>query len=396
MLRTFILALMVICTNMAGCLSDNSKQNQFVWPDRDEVPCEILHSEDVLACTEYLSGFETPILSKQNPVEPEIWIVDLNGMIVSWDGEIKRDVANLTEIVSRCHNEQGLLGMEFTDDFETSNEIIISYVENGTCEGENQSDLILATASVVDGMISTNSIQILREIDEPYRNHNGGHLLAVGNNQYLWGVGDGGYHNDPHDNGQDASTPLGALHLFEYHNGTMQPVVERTDGGDPYVLHHGLRNPWRFDLDAQGRLWLTDVGQNCWEEINLFSMDEPANFGWNTREGQHEFGSGTCDEEVSEPSEGLIDPIHEYVHQGGNCSITGGFWMEWGPTILQDGYLFGDFCSGTIWSLKQTDEGWESVYIDTTRIMIVGFGQGLEGELLMFSWTGAIYELGDV
>ena len=70
--------------------------------------------------------------------------------------------------------------------------------------------------------------------------------------------------------------------------------------------------------------------------------------------------------------------------------------MDWGPDILQEGYLFGDFCSGTIWSLKQTDEGWGSEYIDTTGIMIAGFGQGLNGELLLFSWMGTIYELGDV
>ncbi len=394
--RTLLLALMLISTNMAGCIFDNSNENQFEWPDRSESLCEILHSVNELVCTEYLSGFETPILSQQHPVEDEIWIVDLNGMIVAWNGEIKRNVANLTGIVSRCHNEQGLLGMVFTDDFETSNEILLSYVETGTCEGENQSGLILATASVVDGKISADSIQILRNIDEPYRNHNGGHLLAVGNNQYLWGVGDGGDYNDPHDNGQDTATPLGALHLFEYQNGTMQPVVERVDGGDQYVFHHGLRNPWRFDLDAQGRLWLTDVGQNCWEEINLISMDESANFGWSTREGQHEFETGTCDSESSEPAEGFIDPVHEYSHQDGNCSITGGFWMDWGPSILHDGYLFGDFCSGSIWSLKQTDEGWESEYIGSTGIMIVGFGQGLNGELLMFSWRGSIYKLDDV
>jgi hypothetical protein len=70
--------------------------------------------------------------------------------------------------------------------------------------------------------------------------------------------------------------------------------------------------------------------------------------------------------------------------------------MDWGPSILHDGYLFGDFCSGSIWSLKQTDEGWESEYIGSTGIMIVGFGQGLNGELLMFSWRGSIYKLDDV
>ncbi len=396
MLRTVLLTLMLVFTNMAGCLSEKPTQSQFEWPDRVETPCEIRNSEDALACTEYLSGFETPILSKQHPSEPEIWIVDLSGKIVSWDGEIKRNVANLSGIISNCHNEQGLLGMEFTDDFETSNEILVSYVENGTCEGENKSDLILATAVVVDGAVSANSIQILREIDQPYRNHNGGHLLAVGNNQYLWGVGDGGYHNDPQGHGQNASTPLGAIHLFEYQNGTMQPVVERTDGGDQYVLHHGLRNPWRFDLDVENRLWLTDVGQYCWEEINLFSIDEPGNFGWNTREGKHELGAGGCDSESSEPGEGLIDPIHEYGHQDGNCSITGGFWMDWGPSILLDGYLFGDFCSGSIWSLEQAGDSWNSEYIGTTGVMIVGFGKGLDDELLIFSWTGTIYQLSDV
>jgi glucose/arabinose dehydrogenase len=327
-----------------------------------------------------------------------LWILYLSGNITSWDGNSTRVVASLDDIVNRCHYEQGLLGMAFDDDYENTSTVLLSYVENGTCTGPNLSGVILAEAKIENGVLNQSSIVILREIGDQKRNHNGGHLLSIGNNQYLWGLGDGGGSNDPNSNGQNLSSPHGAIHLFQYVNGTMSPVLNNTEG-DPYLLHSGLRNPWRFDVDPNGGLWIADVGQSCWEEINLVTISEPANLGWSEREGFHEFiVDSDCEQEMTPKDDNFTDPVAVYSHNSGRgfCSVSGGYWMDWGPPSLQGGYMYGDFCTGTIWLIKQTDDGWLPEEIDTTGTMIVGFGRGLSDELLVFSWAGTIYEISEV
>ena len=213
-------------------------------------------------------------------------------MIKSWDGENLEDVADLSNLVSRCHMEQGLLGISFDSDYAESKIVLLSYVEDGTCEGENQSDLVLSSAKIGDtGVMDMDSITVLKRIEQPYRNHNGGYLLHAGNGNYLWGVGDGGSANDPHGNGQDPSNPLGTIQLFEFRGNEMVAVLDNSTG-DPFVLHYGLRNPWRFDVSDDGDLWIADVGQNCWEEVNLVTLDKRSNLGWGDREGFQEFYEG--------------------------------------------------------------------------------------------------------
>ena len=164
-----------------------------------------------------------------------------------------------------------------------------------------------------------------------------------------------------------------------------------------YVLHYGLRNPWKFDIDNSGQLWIADVGQYCYEEINLVPIFDQTNFGWSQREGMHNYDpSDDCTSAATTPDDSnLTDPIVEYAHTGGNCSITGGFWMDWGPNSLQGGYIYGDFCTGAIWKISQNNGNWEANFITSVGTYITGFGQGINDELLIFSWTGAIYSLAD-
>ena len=231
------------------------------------------------------------------------------------------------------------------------------------------------------------------EIEQPKRNHNGGHVLSLENGNYLWGLGDGGGRFDPDGNGQNNSNLLGSILLFSYNNETITPVLEN-NGSNPFILHHGLRNPWRFDVDPEDRLWIADVGQNCWEEVNLVSMTEQKNMGWAIMEGFFPI-SENCDnsENFSSDVDEFTEPVFTYSHEGGNCSITGGFWMNWGPEILRDGYLFGDFCTGNIWLLKQEDGAWVDSHIGTSGGMIVGFGRGLNDDLLVFHWTGEVIQI---
>ena len=287
--------------------------------------------------------------------------------------------------------------MAFADSSNGSQNVLLSYIEEGSCDGPNDSDLLLSSATInSDGTIDMSSITVLKTVEQPFRNHNGGHLLNIGNNEYLWGLGDGGSGYDPDGNGQDPNTELGSILYFTFSQGEVSPILQG-DSGDPFVLHYGLRNPWRFDLDSNERLWIADVGQSCWEEINLVTMDNQANLGWAEMEGaQPVDDSAPCDStnENYSNDEGYTMPVATYGHTGGNCSITGGFWMDWGPEDLRDGYLYGDFCSGSIWILKEENGEWSQNYIGSSGGMIVGFGQGLDGELLAFHWTGEIVQIG--
>ena len=123
-------------------------------------------------------------------------------------------------------------------------------------------------------------------------------------------------------------------------------------------------------------------------------MTEQKNMGWAIMEGFFPI-SENCDnsENFSSDVDEFTGPVFTYSHEGGNCSITGGFWMNWGPEILRDGYLFGDFCTGNIWLLKQENGAWVDRHIGTSGGMIVGFGRGLNDDLLVFHWTGEVIQI---
>ncbi|MEC7503141.1 MAG: PQQ-dependent sugar dehydrogenase [Candidatus Thermoplasmatota archaeon] len=373
-----------------GCFGGDSDDG-FEWPDPISDGC---HVDYDLECSTLLQLGETAHHSLINPLDGKMWIIFLGGMIKSWDGENLEDVADLSDLVSRCHMEQGLLGISFDSDYVESKIVLLSYVEDGTCEGENQSDLVLSSAKIGDaGVMDMDSITVLKRIEQPYRNHNGGYLLHVGNGNYLWGVGDGGSANDPHGNGQDPSNPLGTIQLFEFRGNEIVAVLDNSTG-DPFVLHYGLRNPWRFDVSDDGDLWIADVGQNCWEEVNLVTLDKRSNLGWGDREGFQEFYEGvSCTEEKGVSDIDVTDPILAYPHQEGNCSITGGYWMDWGPESLRNGYIYGDFCTGSIWIIEEIDGEWTETKIGNSGGMIVGFGEGMNGEIIVFHWTGDIVEI---
>ena len=388
-----LLSLLILSSSLAGCLSE---EEEYVWPVPEIWDCSLEEAYN-LTCSKYLEGFDSPILSLNHPTKNETWIFGLSGIIRSWNGNSISEISDMSSMVGNCHAEQGLLGASFADDFVESGFVFLSYVEDGACDGPNESALILASVRVGSGgTIDLSTHEVLFEIEQPFRNHNGGHILGIGDNQYLWGVGDGGSSFDPQGNGQDPNTTLGSILLFSFIDGEVSPVVEDPIG-DPYVLHYGLRNPWRFDYDAEGRLWIADVGQNCWEEVSLVSLGTQENLGWSKMEGPQIVNSSSpCNLGENNPSEevGLTGPVAAYPHTGGNCSITGGFWMDWGPKELMDGYLYGDFCTGSIWILREVGGEWVEYLVGSSGGMIVGFRKGLAEELLVFHWTGEIIQIG--
>jgi glucose/arabinose dehydrogenase len=236
----------------------------------------------------------------------------------------------------------------------------------------------------------------LLSVDQPFANHNGG-VVAFGPDGYLYlGLGDGGSGGDPQGNAQSLDTLLGKILRLDVDAG--DPYVIPPDnpfadvGGRPEIWAYGLRNPWRFSFDRlNGDLYIGDVGQNAWEEIDFLPAGHPggANFGWDYREGAHPF-EGT-------PPAGLelIDPVVEYSLSGANCAVTGGYVYR-GQNLpdFHGVYLYGDFCSGVVWGLLRLPDGsWQNAALFETGANITSFGQDEAGEIYLVDRQGSIYHL---
>jgi glucose/arabinose dehydrogenase len=241
------------------------------------------------------------------------------------------------------------------------------------------------------------SEEIVLAVQQPYANHNGGQL-AFGPDGYLYiGMGDGGSANDPYGNGQKMSTLLGKLLRIDVESGVRpyavppsNPFVGKKEVR-PEIWASGLRNPWRFSFDrATGDLFIADVGQNRFEEVNVqpASSKGGENYGWNVLEGSHCLRSKTCD------TAGLVPPAAEYDH-GRGCSVTGG--MVYRGKVLphfQGNYVYGDYCSGRIWGMREEDGRWNPAELADTRLSISTFGEDEAGEVYVADHSnGGIYRL---
>ena len=281
--------------------------------------------------------------------------------------------------------ERGLLGLAFHPSFE-SNRKLFAYFTNGG------GDLVIAefTANSARTSVPVATYDPILTIEHSSRsNHNGGQLL-FGPDGYLYiFTGDGGGGGDPDENGQRATTHLGkVLRVAPNLSG------EYTTPANPFgglVWDIGLRNPWRASFDrATGQLWIADVGQGSYEEINR----EPAasggrNYGWDCREGKHWFETTGCDTSAPYP---YVDPLAEYTHVNGNCSVTGGYVYR--GTVQEDfvgQYVLGDYCSGRLWTISAN--GSSLVFHRDTSALISSFGEAENGEIYMTDHAGRLYRV---
>ena len=276
----------------------------------------------------------TPVGSISQPVAGAVWPGDPGSLYVaSQSGRVfllkngasslRLDIAN--EITAG--GERGLLGIAFSPD---GGSLAVSFTD---LQGDNQ---LVLFAMNGNGTVNTNQRRPLLEVLHPtYANHNGGGVLYGPDGFIYWGLGDGGGGGDPFAYGQNPNTFRGKLVRID-------PGL-----GAAVNAHIGLRNPWRFSFDrATSDLYIADVGQNAYEEINwLPAGSGSANFGWSLREGLHPYNGG------ARPA-GNVDPIFEYPHSGGRCSITGGYVYR-GANIpaLSGAYLFADACEGQLHAL---------------------------------------------
>lgn len=324
------------------------------------------------------------------------------------------DVTTFLDITAKVNTagEGGFLGMAFHPQWPAKKEVYVSYTETGT--GSNPLRSVIARYVSTDNGLTlddTNEERLLL-LDQPYSNHDGGHL-EFGPDGYLYiGFGDGGSGGDPLGSGQRLNTLLGkmlridvdvpfaqkygipATNPFAADNtpcnvsSAASSAPTGTRCGEIYAW--GLRNPWRWSFDTQsGELWVGDVGQNAYEEVDRVVLG--GNYGWNTREGFHCYSPMTgCS------TAGLLDPLVEYDHSLGQ-SITGGYVYR-GTAIpgLAGQFIYGDYQTGRIWALtyNSSTAKYEGTLLQASNIAIGSFGQTLDGEVyVLHLFAGQIFQL---
>ena len=337
-------------------------------------------------------GFASPVVIT-NAGDERVFVVEQRGVIWSLTAgaRAERPFLDISDRV-RAGGERGLLGLAFPGDHAMTGRFYVYYTD---LQGDTVVSRFVADGDSADPA----GEQVLLTQQQPFGNHNGGQL-AFGPDGYLYvGLGDGGSGGDPQDNGQDLGTLLGKLLRIDVSgDGYLAPPDNPfvgTDGARPEIWAYGLRNPWRFSFDyASGDLFIADVGQNAFEEVNLQSAGSTGgeNYGWNVMEGAvcFEPRSG-CDES------GLVLPIITYPHGGEwGRSISGGYVYR-GTTApsLEGAYVFADYVSGRIWTAR-ADDGWQPRLLLDSGLNISTFGVGHDGELYVADHSsGAIYQLTD-
>ncbi len=293
--------------------------------------------------------------------------------------------------------EMGLLGLAFHPKLAENPYFYVDYVD------KNQNTIVarytIKNMSEESWGADSSSEKVLLKIKQPYANHNGGGL-AFGPDGYLYiGMGDGGSHGDPQNRAQNRNELLGKLLRIDVDGGdpysSPKDNMFASGGGRAEIWAMGLRNPWRFSFDRKtGDLYIADVGQGDWEEINFKSAASKAdlNYGWRCYEGSHKFNTAGC-----QAASTYINPIIEYNHDDGRCSVTGGYVYRGTAFPALDGkYFYGDYCTGDLYYTEQVSGMWDTTPVAQTGHRITTFGEDSAGELYMASYkSGTIFQITD-
>ena len=316
-----------------------------------------------------------------------LYVVEKGGRIEALrDGRVAAaPVLDVSSLVS-TGGEQGLLGAAFSPG---GDHLYVDYTDvNG--------DTRVVEYAFEGGRAVPASARLLLAVDQPYANHNGGHL-AFGPGGFLYiAMGDGGSGGDPHGNAQRLDTLLGKILRIDPRPSSGRPYTVPADnpfvgrqGARGEIWAYGLRNPWRFSFDAAtSALWIGDVGQGEREEVSAAAADSRGgeNYGWNRYEGTRPYAGGG--------TEGLVAPVYDYARSEGNCAVTGGYVYR-GERIagLRGRYLFADFCRGEVLTLVPGPGGMEARRLGPQVEALASFGEDQDGELYALSLTSGLYRL---
>jgi glucose/arabinose dehydrogenase len=337
---------------------------------------------------EHVTDLEQPVAMAVRSGDPSLYFAEKVGQIVALrEGGDLDVVLDLTREVS-LGSEQGLLGLAFSPDGR------FVYANFTDVQGDTR----VVEWRFGEGGVRLGSRREVLFVDQPFSNHNGGNLV-FGPDGYLYiGLGDGGSGGDPNGNGQSLSTLLGKMLRISPRPAGSEPYETPSDnpfvgheGARPEIWAYGLRNPWRYSFDrATEDLWIGDVGQNAWEEVDV----EPAgssgglNYGWDMFEGSHPFEGGSEDDDT-------VAPVYEYPTGDGTCAVTGGYVYR-GRDIPQlvGAYVFADFCRGRLEAFRLRDgrvRGHDE--LGPTVASLASFGEDADGELYVLSLSGPVFRL---
>jgi glucose/arabinose dehydrogenase len=335
-----------------------------------EGPAEVVLTGSVVA------ELDEPIALLPRPGDDLVWVAERAGTIRRLEkaptGELSpvgEPVLDITDQTS-TESERGLLGMAFSIDGS------VLYVSHTDADGNSR----VASYDVVDETVDAGTRTELLLVEQPFPNHNGGHIVVTPEDDLWLGLGDGGAADDPENRAQDPDTLLGKL-----------VRVDTSGGADHQIVASGLRNPWRFSLADDGMVWIADVGQNAIEEINRIPEEDLAgsNFGWSGYEGNEPYLDG----DGRRPADPVM-PVFTYTHDGGNCSITGGFTVQGDDLGLEGAYLFADYCAGQVRALVPGAEG--SLSERDLGIDVAGpvsFGTDADGDAYVLSAEGSVVRI---
>lgn len=349
-------------------------------------------SKDFLSVFSFLPSLKSPVfLTHAGDQSGRTFVVEQSGMIRILERGRLQGVPFL-DIKDRVlfKGEQGLLGLAFHSEYRRNGRFFVNYTRQ-----EDGATVIAEYHRRELENRAGREERVLMLIPQPYPNHNGG-MIAFGPDGYLYiGMGDGGSAGDPQNRAQNMDELLGKLLRIDVNSRVPygipgdNPFVQTE--GRPEIFAKGLRNPWRFSFDrATGDLWLADVGQNKWEEVDV--VRKGGNYGWRVMEGLHCY-----DPQERCRTENLISPALEYGHQGGRCSIIGGYVYR-GRAIpaLAGVYLYGDYCSGEMFAVRTTEGGrvsGEPWLLLNAHVRISSFGEDEQGEIYVLDHEGAVYQL---
>ena len=328
----------------------------------------------------FASGFDSPVFVGAPRSEPgKLYIVEKRGMIrVLVDGKLRSTpFLDIRNQVGDSDSEQGLLSVAFHPSYAKNHRFFVDYTDNN---GDTRVVEYRSNGTV--GLAST--ARQLLFVKQPYSNHNGGQLQFGPDGKLYVGMGDGGSGGDPANRAQNLGSRLGKL---------LRRNVNRS-GSSWEIAGYGVRNPWRFSWDRVTRdLYIGDVGQNAWEEVDVRTPAQQRvlnNYGWRVWDGRSRYTRG----QSVNPRGRLVFPIVTYPHSQG-CSITGGYVYRGKAVPSARGrYFYGDFCEGTIWSLRDVKGKLRGVRREPFKVSsLSSFGEDPAGELYAVSLSGSIYKL---
>lgn len=347
------------------------------------------------------SGFANPLdVEQPNDGTGRLFVVEQGGHIQILESDRTRAAAPFLDVSSRTGfttgGETGLLGLAFHPSYAQNRRLFVNYTRNSG--GQLQSVIAEFRASANDPNFSdANGETILFTVNQPFSNHNGGGL-EFGKDGFLYiGLGDGGSGGDPECNGQNLNVLLGKILRIDVDSAHSPGLNYAIPSTNPFVGQNarseiwlfGLRNPFRFSFDSgNGNLWIGDVGQSSFEEVDLLTPQQGgANMGWNLREGTHPF-STTC----TQTGNTLTDPIFDYDRSKGDATVIGGHvYHGMKMPALSGAYVFGDFISGRLWSLRLSGQTWTRSDIATTAGGdLAAIGEDQSGELYVARYSAGV------